>query len=135
MKKIFIIDIEDTKLVGRIDLLDWLCSSEVLRGRVTDRYWIVKTDTSIYNTYGDPDVNYLMAMLQRAQIAGYESLMIMKENVNRRTSEQTRESEGGSGQSEVQSTNPPETGEIPCRESDSEIPASSSNTEDSGGEN
>jgi hypothetical protein len=132
MKKVFIVNIEDTKLVQRSDLLDWLCSSEVQRGRSTDRYWIVRTDTMIHNTYMDMDVNYLINMLQRTQVDGYESLMIMKANVNNNRSDSSSgKFEGEFGSGEVQQTDSPKTGEVPHGESNSEVLASSSHSGDS----
>ncbi len=111
-KKILVIKLEHTNLTNRPDLLDWLCSAEVKRGKSTDRYWIVDTTTNIFNTYNDPDVNYMMAMLRRTLQAGYQSLMIMRNGTDYGSNSTTSGVQADFGPGESQQTDSAPTGEV-----------------------
>lgn len=123
--KIFLMHIEDTPIQNRSDLLDWLCSPEIARGKPHEKYWIVKTETQLGNPYGDVDVFYLMNLLQRAYQAGYQSLIIMKHGINRATDSKVSEPESSDRSPESQQTDTPPVGEVPTGESGSEILAGS----------
>lgn len=122
--KALVVKLEHTNLMNRIDLLDWVCSPAINKGKQTDRYWIINTDTQIYNTYNDPDVNYMMAMLFRTNSVGYSSLMIMKNGTDYRPNSETRGSESKSGPGPTQQTDSPNIGEVLRGEPIPEVPAS-----------
>jgi len=133
--KIFTIHIEDTNLVNRTDLLDWICSPQIARGKPHEKYWIIKTETPLGNPYGDIDVFYFMNLLQRTLQAGYQSLIIMKHGINIAANRRPSEQESSDRPSEPQQTDNPTSGEVPTGEPTSEVPPSSPLPENNGGEN
>lgn len=130
--RIFVGRLEESRLANRPDLFDWLCSEQVKRGRVTDRYWIVDATVNIVNTYNDPDVNMLIALLNRTQVAGYQSLMIMKHGTDYRPNSQPEAPQSESGQGESQPANPPSSGEVDDGTPIHKVPASPEQSGDSG---
>jgi hypothetical protein len=126
---IFTLHIEDTNLAHRTDLLDWICSPQIARGKQHEKYWIIKTETPLGNPHGDVDVFNFMKLLQQVLQAGYKSLIIMKHGIHRAADSRSSEQESSDRQEELQQTDTTPTGEIPDGESRSEILAGSGQSE------
>lgn len=133
--KLLVVKLENTNLGHRKDILDWLCSPETEYGKLgkqTDRYWVMKTDTKLYNPHSDPDVFYLMQMLLNTQHAGYQTLIIMKDGTDYRSNNEAGREESSDRPSQQQQEDTSSIREVPDGSPGTEVPASSPHTEGSG---
>jgi len=129
--KIFIVGLEDTKLVNRTDILDWFCSPQVGKGIMNDTHWIIQTNVQLYNSFGDPDVGYFMKMLERVLAKGYESLMIMKYGTEYRGKDSQNSGEQRQDRKdEIQHPDNPPVGEVSTGEPRLEVPAGTTESGD-----
>jgi hypothetical protein len=86
---IFCISLKDTQITNPL-LLDWLTDNERQRGINHKRYWIIRTDTELYNPSGDKQIHLLSQLIWQARMHGFTSLMITK---YAHTTDQRKESE------------------------------------------
>lgn len=131
--KIFTLHIEDLPIKHRADLFDWLCSPAIQKGKATEKYWIIKTDTQIHNQHADIDVFNLMRLMQESWNNGYQSLIIMKHGINRPADSKPSEAESNTRPQEPQQADTTTSGEVPTGEPRSEVPPSTPHSEDNRG--
>lgn len=107
------ISLEESKIT-ELAMLDWLCSPEVNKGIVNNKFWLVDTDTHIAAENMNYQIELMNNLLMQAKANGYTSIQIRKDvTITNTNSERSSEQQSGdSGTTEGTSTQVP-ADEIP----------------------
>jgi len=74
---IFCISLNDTQITNTM-LLDWITDRERNRGINHEHYWIIKTDTELYDPSNDRQIHLLSQLIWQCRMNGFTSLMIRR---------------------------------------------------------
>lgn len=105
---IFCINVEEARLQN-ITFLDWLTGPTLNRGKNSERYWMIKTDTRFYPS-DNKDAHILGQLLDACRTHNFSMLMLIKQQ----NGEQEDRNEGaGDVQTTEEPSNSEASGDIP----------------------